>query len=132
MKISSLFFLYMMIIMTACENTYTQGGYLFKSQCANCHGENGEGLRNLIPPIAGSDYYIQHHEGVPCLIHNGISGKITVNGKEYSEAMEGIKKLNAIEITNIIHYIDHTWYPNQALPEINVKDVEKILGKCDN
>jgi mono/diheme cytochrome c family protein len=119
-------------ILTACENTYTQGGRLFKAQCANCHGEQGEGLRNLIPPIAASDYYLQHREGLPCLIHNGIAGKIMVNGKAYSEAMEGLKQLNAIEITNIIHYIDHTWYKEQSLPEINVKIVQKTLDACQN
>jgi mono/diheme cytochrome c family protein len=120
------------ITTTACEqNPYKQGGLLYKAQCANCHGDNGEGLRNLIPPIAGSDYWKNNKAKIPCLIQHGISGKIMVNGKEYSEAMEGLKHLNAIEITNIIHYIDHTWYANDNAVEMNIKQVEKILDKCE-
>src|SRR5688572_9693112 len=35
------------------------GGVLFKGTCSTCHQENGQGLADVFPPLAGSDYLLK-------------------------------------------------------------------------
>lgn len=82
-----------------------QGRVLYERQCASCHMENGQGLGELIPPIAKADYVMEHKEQLACLIRNGIEGEMVVNGTSYEGAMEGNLQLTDIEISNLVHYI---------------------------
>ena len=43
-------------------NKQHQGERLYVQHCSGCHGEQGQGLGTLIPPLAGSDYLAQHRE----------------------------------------------------------------------
>ncbi len=90
--------------------------------------DNGEGLRSLYPPLANSDYLEKNHDQLACIIANGMSGKIVVNGKEYDQAMAGVTALNDIEINNIINYINHAWGNN--LGKSNIVDVRAKLKEC--
>ena len=35
-------------------STNSAGQRLYTTHCANCHMDNGQGLRQLIPPLAGA------------------------------------------------------------------------------
>ena len=107
---------------------YTQGKRLYQAFCSNCHMDNGEGLRSLYPPLANSDYLEKNHDQLACIIANGISGKIVVNGKEYNQAMAPVTALNDIEINNIINYINHAW--GNDLGKSNIANVRSNLKKC--
>ena len=44
--------------LTSCQtNVYQQGEELYVTNCSQCHGVDGKGLNELIPPVAASDYY---------------------------------------------------------------------------
>ncbi len=62
------------------EKYITEGIRLYRTNCANCHQTNGEGLAALYPPLAHSDYLV-NKKGVICLMRNGQQGPIVVNGK---------------------------------------------------
>ncbi len=120
----------MIISFSNCEyEAFSQGKALYESQCANCHNENGQGLRNLIPPLAGADYLETHKEEIACIIRYGIEGEMIVNGESYNSQMVGIPILTDVQINNIINYINQAWGNNYGLS--NVKMVKEQLENCN-
>ena len=110
------------------NNPYKQGQVLFNNYCAPCHSEDGSGLRNLIPPLANSDYLKKNKDQLVCIIRNGLVDTIYVNGQMFDEPMEGIPSLNDVEIANIINYIDQKW--NYELGYFSKPYVKKALENC--
>lgn len=99
----------------------------YENHCASCHGIEGKGLKNLIPPLAGADWLAQNQDILVCVIRNGIEGEITVNGVVYNQPMDGIK-LSDIQMYNIINYINTSWGNNFELT--STEKVLKDLKKC--
>jgi len=116
------------IIISCQQNPYKEGERLYDAYCGNCHMPDGKGLKSLCPPLAQSDYLAQNQTLIPCIITQGIEGSIIVNGKEYNQPMEGIKGLTAVQITNIINYINHAWGNDAGYTKI--QEVEAALQKC--
>lgn len=106
-----------------------EGRDLYLQHCSNCHQKNGEGLGRLYPPLNKSDFLTDNQEQVMCLIKNGISGPIVVNGIEYNQPMPGLSELTALEIAEITTYIYNKWELKAGL--FDVKFAEKALQACD-
>lgn len=125
-----LFFISLVIVVSNCEyEAFSQGKALYESQCANCHSENGQGLRGLIPPLAGADYLENNQEQLACIIRYGMQGEIIVNGTSYNGQMVGIPILTDVQINNIINYINHSWGNDYG--QSNVKQVARQLEQCE-
>ena len=107
---------------------YNQGELLYQTHCSNCHQKNGTGLGRLYPPINKSDYMQNNFENVICLIRNGKSGELVVNGISFNQPMPGIPALSDLEIAEISTYIYNTWEHQRGI--IEVKEVSKILQSC--
>lgn len=105
-----------------------EGRDLYLQHCSNCHQAEGEGLGRLYPPLNNSDYLPGNVDNVICLIRNGISGKMVVNGVEYNQAMPGIPTLTPLEVAEIATYIYNKWELEEGL--IDVKMAEKALANC--
>lgn len=116
-------------INNSCEaDKYSHGKILYTNFCVNCHGENGENLAELIPPLANSDYLTKNKDNLACLIYYGYQGKMTVNGKEYNQQMPGNPNLNDIDIANIINYINNHFGNNNGYTPLN--EVQEALNNC--
>jgi mono/diheme cytochrome c family protein len=115
-------------------NTYKQGKILYGRYCANCHMEDGSGLKGLIPPLAKSDYLSAHRAELPCILLRGQQGKIVVNGVEYgNQEMPPIKRLTNdpltdFEITNILNYVSTSMQNNEKIWTID--EVRAGLSTC--
>jgi cytochrome c551 len=107
---------------------YVQGEQLYIQHCSNCHQKNGKGLGLIYPPVDTSDYMSTNFKEVICLIKNGKSGELIVNGKSYNQAMKGITSLTDLEIAEISTYIYNTWSHNNGI--VDVKEVSAILAVC--
>lgn len=101
----------------------------YEKHCGSCHGLQGEGLKDLIPPLAGSDWLAKNQENLVCAIRYGIKGEIQVNGKTYEQTMDGVK-LNDIQLYNIINYINTSW--GNQLPLTSTESVLDDLKECSN
>lgn len=64
-----------------------KGNKLYSVKCAGCHGVDGRGDGANIPPLAGSEWVMDHSEQTAMVILNGVMGQISVAGKTYSSAM---------------------------------------------
>lgn len=130
-SLKKLYFLSLLTVLgVACDyQPYKQGKNLYDFHCANCHMEDGTGLKGLYPPLAQSDYLANHQTDLPCIIRHGISDSIQVNGQWFQQPMAAIPSLSEIEITNILNYINHSWKNN--LPHITVETVKMQLENCN-
>jgi cytochrome c551 len=110
------------------EQYLVEGQLLYQQHCSNCHQTNGLGLGRLYPPLAKSDFLMSNLEAVICLMKNGISGVLVVNGIEYNQAMPGVISLTNLEIAEIATYVYNSW-GNEKGP-IATDKVEMILKGC--
>ncbi len=107
---------------------FRQGEILYGNFCAGCHGDNGEGFRDLYPPVANSDYFREHQLAVACMVQQGMDKAIVVNGKTYEQPMAPIPQLNAVEICNIINFLSYNW--NTGMKTLKIEEVKEQLKNC--
>lgn len=91
--------------------------------------ENGEGLKKMFPPLAGSDYLKNNYEKLPCIILLGMDEEIVVNGKTYSRQMPDFPELETHEVFLLINYINHSWGNDGKYTDF--REVEANLQKCN-
>jgi mono/diheme cytochrome c family protein len=85
-----------------------RGKDVYAAQCISCHQEQGEGIEDVFPPLAKSDYLMADKtRSIKQTIH-GVSGEITVNGKKYSGEMTGFD-LTDEEVSDVLNYIRNSW-----------------------
>src|SRR5690554_1300647 len=88
---------------------YTNGHQLYSVHCANCHGDKGEGLGMLYPPLTDPDYLIRNRETLPGIIQYGMHEEIIVSGNIYNMQMPANPQLSAIEIAYILTYVTNSF-----------------------
>ncbi len=85
------------------------GQALFNGTCSTCHQANGAGLEGIFPPLAASDFLTQPSAAAIGVVVNGLSGKVTVNGKDYTSVMPPMSQLNDDEVANILTFVYANW-----------------------
>jgi nitrite reductase (NO-forming)/hydroxylamine reductase len=93
----------------ALEARMQKGEALYVAHCAGCHQANGQGLAGAFPPLAGSDYLLADRARAIMTVIAGLSGPITVNGKEYAAAMPAMGHLADPDIADIVTYTLNAW-----------------------
>lgn len=100
---------------------------VYKNECAQCHGSSGEGIRDLIPPLADGDFAKQNFDSIPCWLKNGLNRPIIVNGKGYDQPMYP-STLNDIQIANVTNYINEEYLHTDK--KVNSAWVRDKLKTC--
>jgi mono/diheme cytochrome c family protein len=111
------------------EQYMVAGETLYLQYCSTCHQAMGTGLANLYPPLKESDYMQEHYEEIFCIIRNGKSGPIEVNGITYNNMMPALPMLTDLEIAEITTYIYNSWGNSRGL--IPVSEATRILANCE-
>ena len=93
----------------------------YDQNCLACHQPDGKGIPGAFPPLAGSDYLLANPKGAIDILLKGLSGKITVSGKEYNGVMPAVK-LSDESVANVLTFILNTWGNNGG--EITPKQVK--------
>lgn len=101
----------------------------YKRHCASCHGAEGEGLGNYIPPLKNADYLKEHELELACIIKYGLKGEIQVNGVSYSQPMGGIAQMDNAEVTNLINYIRKEFLDKKK--KLRLQEVGEQLAACE-
>lgn len=105
-----------------------EGAKIYVTYCANCHQQDGNGLASLYPPLAKSDYLMEDFKRAACIIKNGQTDEIEVNGVTYNQMMPG-NPISTLEIAEVLTYVANSWGNEGGL--VPVKEVEKWLGACE-
>jgi mono/diheme cytochrome c family protein len=80
------------------------GASIFKSLCASCHGNEGQGLpTEIAPPLIGKFKLIEHKEGVIKILLHGLKGP--VDGKTYQEIMPPMGANDDEWIASVLNYV---------------------------
>lgn len=87
------------------ESQIAAGRALFQGTCSACHQASGQGLPNVFPPLANSDFLQQDKKRAIGIVLNGLSGAVTVNGATYNSVMPPMSQLNDDAIANILTYV---------------------------
>ncbi|QRY55711.1 cytochrome C [Sphingobacterium siyangense] len=103
------------------------GQKVYRTHCQNCHGEKGEGLGNLYPPLTDTTFLQTHRQDLACIIKNGTSGELEVAGKKFNNTMPA-SNLSAIDIAYVLTYINTKINKGKNLYPL--EEVEKNLKNC--
>lgn len=99
-----------------------RGEKLYNTNCIACHRNTGEGIANVFPPLAKSDYLMADRGRAIRQIAYGANGEMTVNGVVYNGSMPPFD-LSDQEIADIMNYIMNSW-GNEA-PIVTPEEVEE-------
>src|SRR5215468_4432866 len=91
------------------EQQIKAGESRFTGTCSVCHQSNGEGLPNVFPPLARSDFLMADKQRAIGIVLNGLSGPVTVNGSKFNSVMPPMSQLNDDELANILTYVRNSW-----------------------
>lgn len=109
---------------------FARGQILYERHCQRCHKKDGEGFKELYPPLNQADYMENNEDLVACIIKYGMNGRVMVNGKAYNLKMTGNKGLSDHDITQIMTYIYNAWDNDRS--KFEVQAVKQALSSCDS
>lgn len=81
------------------------GAALYQEKCQMCHQPGGAGLHPAFPPVAKSEWVNGPAENLIRIQLRGLTGKITVAGKEYNGVMPANAAMTDEEIAKVLTYI---------------------------
>lgn len=81
----------------------------YKANCSQCHGDNGEGIKSLVPPLNHADFAIKNLDSIPCWLKFGLNHPIIVGDTLYDQPMYP-GNLDEVQISNIINYMNTEYF----------------------
>ena len=90
------------------DASISRGKEVYSGYCMSCHQEQGEGIEDVYPPLAKSDYLMADKKRSIIQTLYGVSGEIKVNGKMYSGEMTGFE-LTDRETSDVLNYVRNSF-----------------------
>jgi nitrite reductase (NO-forming)/hydroxylamine reductase len=87
------------------EERIANGEKIFSAHCSACHQAEGQGLAGAFPPLAESDYLDAGTGIAISAVLNGLSGPITVNGKDYNAVMPNLSYLSDSDVADVVTFV---------------------------
>ena len=89
------------------KESLLDGKEIYNDFCAQCHLEDGKGVKGIYPPLAKSDFLVNVNRTISSIKY-GLKGPITVNGEKYNSIMVS-QGLDDEEISDVVNYILNSW-----------------------
>jgi len=102
------------------------GEAIYKTTCLACHQATGEGLPNVFPPLAKSDYLMEDKIRAIKQVKMGSDGEITVNGTKYNGVMPP-QALDNQQIADVLTYVMNSWGNEGG--EVTIEEVDAALAE---
>lgn len=112
------------VITDPLQESISRGKEVYSDFCTSCHLPNGQGVKNVYPPLASSDYLMNKRKESIAAIKYGLEGEIVVNGKIYNNYM-GALGLTDTEVADVMNYITNSW-GNKNDKMVTKDEVSKI------
>jgi mono/diheme cytochrome c family protein len=93
---------------TELSQSKKRGAAVFEDFCINCHMANGEGVPEVYPPLAKSDYLVNNRTASIRGVKFGQRGPMVVNGVTYDNTMMPLG-LDDDEIADVMNFILNSW-----------------------
>ncbi len=105
-----------------------KGRQVYMQTCFACHLANGEGIANVFPPLAKSDYMLEDRDRTIQIVLKGLSGPVTVNGTTYNSVMPPLSDtLTDQQVADVVTYVYNSW-GNQG-DATTVNDVRRVKNE---
>jgi mono/diheme cytochrome c family protein len=104
------------------------GQKIYINHCKNCHGDKGEGLGLLYPPLTDVEFLTTNRDRLACIIKYGLDQEIQVGGKTFNNKMPANEILTDIDIAYVLTYITTNFGKQNQL--FNLEEVQKDLKNC--
>ena len=107
------------------QESLLDGQEIYEDFCAQCHLEDGKGVKGIYPPLAKSDFLKDINRTISSIKY-GLKGPIIVNGEKYNSIMVS-QGLDDEEISDVVNYILNSWgnSTKQLITEEIVNSIEK-------
>src|SRR5712691_11301342 len=86
-----------------------KGKLVFMQTCAVCHQTQGQGLPQVFPPLASSDFLMADKARSIRIVLRGTSGPISVNGTTYDSVMPPVVQLTDEQVAHVLTYVRNSW-----------------------
>lgn len=108
------------------------GKRVYNQNCVACHQATGLGTPGVYPPLVNSDWVKDNPDRLVKVLLSGLSGKVTVNGVQFENAMTPFKKLKDQQIAAVLTFIrtspDYQNGSHEVSEEL-VKEVRAAYGE---
>ena len=101
------------------------GARLYNSYCSPCHQEDGQGLREVYPPLVGNPWLVRNPQYCIFVVLYGLEGEIKLNGEEYGGFMPPLSALRDREVAAIVNHVLTAWGNDELLAE----DIKLVTGE---
>jgi alcohol dehydrogenase (quinone), cytochrome c subunit len=106
------------------------GAGLFLNQCSSCHGRDGLGHGDLLPPLAGNPAALEQNPSSMINIMLNGAGRIVVHGVPDSYRMTPFRiLLSDQDIADIATFVRSSWGNNG--PAVSASEVRELRGATD-
>ena len=109
----------------ALTGSMERGRAIFVEFCVTCHQAGGEGVEEVYPPLAGSDYLLGKREASIRGVKYGQRGPMVVNGVPYDNTMMPLG-LSDQEIADVMNYVRNSWGNQAEGPPVTPEEVAAI------
>lgn len=97
---------------------YTNGKQVYEQHCQNCHGNNGQGLANLYPPLTDTTFLKNNKSQLACIVKYGLNDTLNINGTSFTGKMPAEPDMPPIDIAAVITYITNSFGNKQGLYDV--------------
>lgn len=96
------------------EAQLAEGQKTYMMVCFACHQPTGQGLPNMFPPLAGSDWVLAPKpDRIIRNVLHGMMGPLTINGKAFTSPAPMMPPQGAMlsneQVANVLTYIRNAW-----------------------
>jgi len=106
------------------------GAQVYASRCAACHQPTGQGMKNVAPPLDGSEWVQGDVDRLVKVVLHGLSGPIEVKGEAWNGAMPPWgPSLSDEEIAGVLTHVRSSW--SNAAGPVDPAKVAEIRGSVE-
>ena len=106
---------------------FDAGKTVFTTICASCHLPDGRGQNGLAPPLLDSDWILGSPQATVRIILYGLSGAISVSGRNYIGEMPGLGALDDDQVAAVLTYLRREW--GHTAPPVDPAVVKAIRAE---
>jgi nitrite reductase (NO-forming) len=97
------------------EASIARGKEVYSTTCITCHRDAGQGIPEVYPPLAKSDYLMANKTRAVGIVVNGLTGPITVNKMKFDSEMVPVD-LTDEQVADVLNFVRNSWGNKGPVP----------------
>jgi mono/diheme cytochrome c family protein len=85
-----------------------RGKEVYSTTCITCHRDAGQGIPEVYPPLAKSDYLMANKTRSVGIVVNGLTGPVTVNKLKFDSEMVPVD-LTDEQVADVLNFVRNSW-----------------------